>query len=286
MSAGLRGASRRAEGRGGRARGWGGASRVGLRHPLCGAEGPPLWGGRRGQSVGLRRSLLCGGESSLCGWGTPSVGQGVGLRGCLLCMCVWILHCGAEETPPPPPPLCVWAGGEQGEGRWSPPTPPCWGGEGRVWGWGRPTCWGRRGQGAWGGEGPAGKELRTLVVLGIKASCSLLFPPLPKRRLFSLPPSFPLAGTGSEEAKGVEKGEPRASIWRAACLGRESGGGNASRSGAKAGGGLCLWLVVLRLEIEMFPAWGFVNGETSAKEEGKGEEGARKERKPALFYPL
>lgn len=92
------------------------------------------------------------------------------------------------------------------------------------------------------------------MVLGIKASCSLLFPPLPKRRLFSLPPSFPLAGTGSEEAKGVEKGEPRASIWRAACLGRESGGGNASRSGAKAGGGLCLWLVVLRLEIEMFPA--------------------------------
>lgn len=117
--------------------------------------------------------------------------------------------------------------------------PPMPGGRGQGVGLRETVLLGEAREGAWEGEDPPGKELRTSVVLSCSGSKrpALSCSPLPKTLLCSLPPSFPLAGTGSEEAKGIDKGEPRASIWRAACLGRESGGGNVSRSGAKAGVG-------------------------------------------------
>lgn len=80
------------------------------------------------------------------------MGQGVGLRGCLLCMCVWILHCGAEETPPPPPRSVCGQGVSRARGGGAPPPRhaggaragcgaegdrPAGGGEGRVLGEGK-----------------------------------------------------------------------------------------------------------------------------------------------------
>lgn len=147
-----------------------------------------------------------------------------------------------RHTHPTPPALCVGRG-RAGRGSVEPPHPAMLWGRGQgvglretdLLGEARAGCLGRGRSRRQGVKDFGGARDQSVLLSPV--------PPLPKRRLFSLPPSFPLAGTGSEEAKGVEKGEPRASIWRAACLGRESGGGNVSRSGAKAGGGFaCGWL--------------------------------------------
>lgn len=95
---------------------------------------------------------------------------------------------------------------------------------------------------------PSGKRVQdfgSAEHAGVTAPCPVRLP----RGILSFPSAslcFPLAGTG----EGKRQGRATSIHLESRLLGRESGGGNVSRSGAKA---RSLCLIVLGLEIEMFP---------------------------------
>lgn len=101
-----------------------------------------------------------------------------------------------------------------------------------MWGSGDPPNVGLR-EGSENRRDPRGKRVQDFGGAeqpGVRASCSAPAPKNPLLGAFS----FPVAGTG----EGKRQGTATSIHLESSLLGRESGGGNVSRSGAKAGGDL------------------------------------------------
>lgn len=164
----------------------------------------------------------------------------MGLRGSLLCVC-GVSSVGLRGLPAP----CV------GNARGGGGVPPCWRARTGCGAEGDRPAWGRPGQGSWEEEGPPGKELKTWVVVscwGSKCpalSCSQKAPVLSAHRLPSC---------RDRERRGEGNRQGRAIHLESSLLGEGERWGKRLTLWCQSKRGVCLWLIVLRLEIEMFPA--------------------------------